>query len=63
MNSTLVDRRMNSLPNPQTVPMIFEVAENAALSADPISDMLKTSRHDGKISIGYADGHAGATSK
>ncbi len=63
MNSALIDQRMNSLPNPQSVPMIFEVAENAALSADPNSEMLNASRHGGKVSVGYADGHAGSLTK
>ena len=57
MNSSLSRGRVSSLKDPQTIPLIFEVDPGSASSQDP-AVMLNQARHNGTVSVAYADGHA-----
>ena len=47
-------------PNPDTVPLIFESVNLARNASGTLDSLPNPGRHDGKNSIGYADGHAKA---
>ncbi len=56
--SSLLGARTAQIPSPATETMIFEVAALGLNQSADIAQMLPAGRHDGKRSVGYADGHA-----
>lgn len=57
-DSRMTSMAVKSLPSPETHPLIYDSSSFALNTSDPFSSLPEPARHEGKNSIGFADGHA-----